>query len=308
MPPVPKSAQSTVTTEQKRSVRWLDIGYGFAAYELGVDTRTTVQRAPRARPVSKDSFHPSEGVTTLKSLTAFTTTASAGLGNCTFKSGAATVVVQAVRPAYLDLLRDVGWTSPSSTVDSAKYESAVCNKPFTALMNGEDVLFIGTSYYNNSVQLLDGTPVPVCHVFEYIGARINNAAYDLDRLVAILRKRKDIALEKSAYGKDQYTFPIPGYNVSRYSNMQAQFRWRPEAEDWLKVIAKARTYTSRLGAASKEGAPKPLGEVGSEDIYRACFDLDIFGLRAGGAALYDDFYGSREYDKSPDHSSDEEDD
>jgi hypothetical protein len=102
--------------------------------------------------------------------------------------------------------------------------------------------------------------------------------YHLDKAIEILSKRPDVRLVPAERWHGE------GFvHTSGYSSDCIVFDWVPDAETYQKVFALAKTFAR----SDKYG-------MGSDDLRRACFDLDVFGMRAGGAAKYGTYYEADE--------------
>lgn len=119
---------------------------------------------------------------------------------------------------------------------------------------------------------VEGVPYPVMHYFDYIVAQMNNGYYDIDLAAKILGDRPDILL----HGGDNPVQDVPYYNSSDECSRYVSGSWFPSREDYIRVwdycVSFEASYPSTM-------------------IHKAIFDLDIWGLRAGGAARKDTFYG-----------------
>lgn len=149
------------------------------------------------------------------------------------------------------------------------------------------ILFEGGAHMVRDWQ---GVPLPCAILFNYIDAHMHNGSYDLAKALEILKARTDVRF----YGADRWQedgeiLRIPGYNQSAGRTEHLSFVWMPSREDYLKMWERAKTYGNRTHASC--------------DRHRAIFDEDLLGLRAGGAALFNDFYGRREEpeEDEPDH-------
>lgn len=201
--------------------------------------------------------------------------------------GCWTSAIIAVRPEYLEAARKIAWRIPH---DENPYEGTDVEDPLTAIENGEEVIFIES--YGASHQLfdLDGEALPVALFFNYTDGGFSEGKYDLVKAVEILRKRDDITLEEGggerfpgSWSGDpedprRYVGTIPYYNAGRGRTACIEFGWHPSVEDFRTVWA---------------AALKLRADPGSDEVRRAVFDTDILGLRAGGAAHFDDYYKTR---------------
>lgn len=157
-----------------------------------------------------------------------------------------------------------------------------------------------------------GEVLPVGMMFEYIShGRITNANHDLTKAAEILLERDDIDLWAHAGGfrrdtpaylhgghkrhkgvklaetVDEAIFSIPYYNAERGRSTCLYFVWKPTREQYSKVWEAAKVVTRKGGYPSTE-------------MHRCIFELDMLGLRAGGAAKYDSYYKDDEAPASHD--------
>lgn len=153
----------------------------------------------------------------------------------------------------------------------------VSDEPFTALTEGgsfDNVAYI--DWGNHQAWDRQERALPVARSFSYISARMHNGCYDLERAAAILQARDDVVLFAKRWG-DRLIHTIPHYNATSSQTHHLSFLWQPTAEDCRKVEARCQ----EIG-----------GKYPSTNWRKAVFDLDLLGLRAGGAAKYDDFWGN----------------
>lgn len=164
------------------------------------------------------------------------------------------------------------------------------DKPFDALKDGASIDNIVQISFGDDGMLYDrkGNVLPVAIVCNYMtNMHTDNARYDLKKAVDILWDNPAIVFFDGGRqadiieDKDDAILRIEYYNLSPKSNRHLQFLWRPTASEYRGLWAMQLSYGENYPSTSKG---------------RAMFDLDILGLRKGGAALYDDFYSSREYD------------
>ena len=177
-------------------------------------------------------------------------------------------------PALLEHLRTKGLTT---RVDGPEDMPRASETPFTDLTSGapED-LVVFVDWGNFELLTRDGLPLPWVRHFDYIDARMYNGVYNLETAVAILSQRGDIILARDRYSKG-FIHPIPGYNATSTQTHSLSFTWAPNVEDYRALVTRCHEI----------GGPYP-----STNWRRAVFDLDLLGLRAGGAAKYDEFYAS----------------
>lgn len=122
---------------------------------------------------------------------------------------------------------------------------------------------------------LDGAPVPVGVFMDYLHGRLDNAHYDLGRAMGILQANPAVTF------LDSRRNPIPPergraesipYYIGRPAedgNAFIRCVWAPDAAQMASICHE----------------PKGPGT----DRHRRIFDLDLLGLRAGGAALFEDY-------------------
>lgn len=214
--------------------------------------------------------------------------------------------ILAVKPAYLELARTQGWH-----IDWAKAGDAYLNEswadPLTALENGEEVIFIESYSANHQLFDINGKPLPVCLYFSYMSGGFDNSRYDMLKAAKILRKRHlevgDVCPLADGGEKPPWRHPtvpeddpvhligrIPHYNADRNRERCVAFYWAPSDEDYQRMWNEAI---------------KADKDPGKDQFYKTCFDLDMFGLRAGKAALYENYYS---YANDENDDSDDEED
>ena len=169
-------------------------------------------------------------------------------------------------------------------------------RPFTALVESgvsvDRVLRI--DYSSHMVFDRSGNVMPAGIHFEYIKACMDNAHYDLLRALEILKQNERVHFlsRRERLTDEPEILAIEHYNASSLRNRYLAFWFEPTVEEQRALWEKQKAY----------GTKYP-----STEEYRAMFDLDILGLRAGGAAYYDDFHKSREYDDAYKHLLDDDD-
>lgn len=177
------------------------------------------------------------------------------------------------------------------------FKSALIDNPYTALVNGE-VTANDLAYFCGGAGVVfdaDLNPLPVGIYMDYIEARLNNQMYDLQKAAQILRARSDIQFfndrgEIEDPSKESVICDIPYYNRERDRNRCMYVLWTPSPEDMKAIWQKCQQIRP----------PKKLRKGELIDSYpfveklKAIFDLDLLGLRAGGAVLCKDFYYGRD--------------
>jgi len=283
-----------IVTQESRTVRSRPIRDGdkrFVAYRRTSVTSITVQGESADEKVSVV-----EGITIPQGIITLTSTEALGVPAATVKQGDYDAPVVCVFPGWLEAMRDYGWIDYEKGVAR---EDLIVMEPLTALEKGLPVEFYLVNHACHRAFALDGQPIPVRLDFEYISGHMDNAHYRLDEAARILLARSDVVVDSdraNPKSPGDYINWIPGYNASPGCDRYISFEWHPTMDDYRRVYARAMNYPRPSWMKGKKGTP-----VSSDDLYQACFDEDIFGLRAGGAALFDDF------NKSAERSTEEDD-
>jgi hypothetical protein len=249
---------TTVETATTTTATFVDVGSGFVAYKA-------VRTETRNGKSGKVEF---QGVARADALRRWM---SLPKGRPPRADGR----VVATREA-LDAYAWVGWfwgCHPAPLVERTAHPA----KAFDAMTSGQGCRVIHLDPGAHLIYELDGTPFPLAQEIDcfHLGG-ITSETYDIERALEVLGARPDVDLigPDNAFMAARAGSPVQKAPVS----MQRAFhwlrvRWRPEAKTWAKV----------LEAAAKEG--------GSTDMVRkAMWDLDVLGLRAGGAARFEGFY------------------
>ncbi len=147
------------------------------------------------------------------------------------------------------------------------------------LIEGGDInRVIRIQHDDHSFWRVDGTVLPTGIYFDYISARMHERVYDLPKALEILAKRGDITFvdpEKNSYKPllekviAPAILPVPYYNSDTARSYLA-FYWTPNQE--------------QAAAISDDRVNR----------FKTVFDGDMLGLRAGGAALFDEYYKTAE--------------
>ena len=179
------------------------------------------------------------------------------------------VVIHMVSERHLDLCRTHGWIDG----DAEKFHAgwSEIDAPLTALEQGASLRnVVGLGYGSNMVfELPSKKALPCAILFGDLEANMHNRAYDLEKAVAILQARDDIRFVRASDPEPIYQ--IPHYNAGQVRTRALTFVWEANAEDY-----------QRMWIWCLENRP----DHPSTAMRRAAFELDIFGLRAGGAAKY----------------------
>ena len=170
---------------------------------------------------------------------------------------------------------------------------ALIDRPYTALVNEEVtvddlVCFAGGGYMIFDADL---NPLPTGIYMDYIDARFSNRMYDLKKASQILRARNDIQFfndqgHRINPNKTSVIFNIPHYNRETCSNRCMYLMWTPSQEDMKKLWEKCK----EISPPKKVRRREVIDTTPGVERHRAIFEADLLGLRAGGAALYDDFF------------------
>lgn len=196
-----------------------------------------------------------------------------------------------VHPDLRDALRAKGFTASFDLFRES--EDAVSKKPFTDITEkGFDPANLVRLVFSSHLAFdLAGDPLPIAIHCDYVTARMNDGAYHLKKAEAILKADPRIRFidEKTRFSSDSdapgskksFIREVPYYNAQKGCSKFLEFWFMPTAEDAKRLWEKQNSYGSRFP---------------STEDHRAMFDLDILGLRAGGAAKFDDFDKSEMYD------------
>lgn len=219
-----------------------------------------------------------EGITTKQSIADYLAGRSSGL-----ESVDARLVVPGLRDAIRREGFMAGMLSLSKGADGVTKELVV-NMPFEAFTKKgaclQDLLRI--DYSAHMLFSLDGEVLPVGVHCNYIDARMVDGAYDLVKAVQILQMDPRVRFlgtdkEPGGHSADGIIHHVPGYNASEGVTQFLDFVFMPTSDDAKRLWAKQIELRSR-----PEEHPR-------QQLHRAMFDLDILGLRAGGAARHDAF-------------------
>ena len=184
-------------------------------------------------------------------------------------------------------LAQLGWFSQWPEAAKLRFQPPISTKPFDDFVSGKVAVHNLAEYMpgaNAAKCVLTQKMIPVALTLGYIGFNMDNSAYKLRKAYDILSQRSDIVFmdddDKFVSSKEEAIFSVPHYNRTSARTLCMNVVWRPSQEDydalWEKCIA----------LSTKEAPFYGRNE--------AIFDLDLLGLRAGGAALYDSFYKSRD--------------
>lgn len=188
-----------------------------------------------------------------------------------------------------DLKEDIRTRGWNKTFSERKDYDRVRTDVFTAIQNGEATLanLVLPDYGNYVYKDWKGTPLPAALHFHYMNGYFDEGHYDLLKAATHLLTRSDVVMANSepGYSSRRPTWgtptsaadtirAIPYYNAGPYHRSQIEFIWAPTAEDYLRLA-------NAIGPA----------KLGLTDLfYQKTFELDLLGLRAAGAARFDEYY------------------
>ena len=120
--------------------------------------------------------------------------------------------------------------------------------------------------------------IPCARFFSSLNGRVHNDAYDLEKLIAVLKDNPQVVpLSTKVYGEPVNAESlsiqmIPSCNQEGEGEYQVSFRFLPTDEQMAQIWEQMQSYKT---------------EYPSTEFYRAMFDLDVLGLRKGGAAKFE---------------------
>lgn len=173
-----------------------------------------------------------------------------------------------VSQKFLDELTSYGWNGKDNNY---KHWELISKKPYDDL-NKVKYHLIQADISSHMIFDVNHEPLPVAIYFSYTDGSIKSSSYNLDTLAKILSKRNDVKLLVD-------NELIPYYNNDSGSERYSEFIWRPTVKEYRKMWKKCLSYKT---------------EYPSTNNHMAVFDLDLLGLRRGGAAKFDSFYGEYE--------------
>jgi hypothetical protein len=256
------------------------------AYRLTQTTTVTTQK-PRAAEHVEEKEHVTEGITRHSVLMAHLRGARVGVAPVfrhREKEGMRGGILCMATPELLEFLRTRGngWLKSEEMAYYREHgklgppRPEVEAKPLTALEGGaSEDLIVFYEWGNHRVLTRGKKELPWARTFEYVSAYIDNGHYDLPKLVEVLEARDDVILFSRRHG-DGVIVDIEHYNASAARNRTVTFLWQPSVADCRAVVVECE----RIG-----------GSYPTTNWREAVFNLDLLGLRKGGAAKYEEFYG-----------------
>ena len=176
----------------------------------------------------------------------------------------------AASDAFIEDVRTMGY--PAAVDVHAKAFEAAGTNYLTRLESGEKLRMINIDYASNMLFDDEGRVMPIGFYYDYMRGNMRNGAYDLNKVVDLLKGKDHVHVFKN---KELAIESVPYYNASSGCTSSLKFVLAPTQEQMEAIWEKAKKLNKR--------AP-------SVELHRAAFDLDIWGLRAAGAARFDEFY------------------
>ncbi len=256
-----KTGETEIVTTSTTQHSYFEVVKGIYAYK-------TVKRTTSSHPSIEDHELVLQGLTKRSGITSL----RKGLSPAPAFGNQGQMIV--VSDEVLDEIKRFGYLALSARNFKGLDDTAV----YDWLIGGGSTDNVIRFYsYDHSFWRLDGSLLPTGMVFEYIDAGFHNLRYDLPKAVEHLNGRDDVWFfdqEKARFGKSisevakskGEVLSIPYYNADGGRNAFLSFVWTP-AQDQAE-----RLYADR------------------QNRYKLVFDEDMLGLRAAGAAHFDDFY------------------
>lgn len=195
-----------------------------------------------------------------------------------------------VHPDYQKFMRELGFTRGFEQMPNG---SEVEDKmPFTAFTSGNASLDNVVRIDSSSHMLFDrnGEVLPVAIHFSYMNGNMNDGAYRLKLAADLLSNNLQVRIKNSDHRG--VIHEVPYYNSEDGCREGLEFDFLPTVED-----------VRRMWVVQK----KLNKQYPSTCAHHAIFDLDLLGLREGGAAKWNDYYGSDRYSDSGRYSRDGDD-
>lgn len=251
---------NTVSTQVDRAIDFAPVGEDIIAFRVTSKTTRTTQRG-NGKPKKKTTTKVEEGFTSKKGLQSFLDGKVDQMPEAHETRG-----LRMVNDAYLEVLRYRGWLSLPDDPDRAHLFKGMAevNTPLTHLEQGMPLTNI--IQIEGSTQMvfdIEDQPLPVAILINGVGNGFMIEDYNRQKVREILEARDDVTTHK-----------LPGVGD------RVLWVWNPSPEAMRALWDQCCSY---------EGGRYP-----STLKHRAIFDLDLLGLRAGGAAKYDSYYGRYE--------------
>jgi hypothetical protein len=250
------------------------------------DETTTIKRSGRKDQVEKAS---SEGFVDDKNLKRL----SANVKFTTLSRNKVVVIPQDWREAYStgagsegDIIWRMGVPKGSGLGDYRKIHEGLYEKFASGLLGKEDVFRVVEELFPYR-SWEDGRILVPSLRGSYMEGHFDDAHYDLDKAIAHLSQHPRVrpAKVERSYVRQPaepklQRHPIPYYAAERLRSYDLNFDWTPTQEEAVAIVEHVSQSRGKMRCSA----------------WQATFDLDLLGLRAAGAALYQDYSGSREYD------------
>lgn len=168
--------------------------------------------------------------------------------------------------------------------------NATIERPYTSFMRGEVTKDDLVLVKNSLGMLLDSNldPLPVGIYMDYINGDLNNKMYDLKKAFQILKFRTDIKFmnPQGHYinpNKSSVFFNIPYHNKQEGMDKCMYIVWTPSPKQMKMLLEECRKLFSRPKKSSFGKTVNTSPFIHRHDVI---FELDLLGLRAGGAVIY----------------------
>lgn len=189
--------------------------------------------------------------------------------------------VVAVSEAFLSDAQKLGFPTAGS-LHAAEFEADQTNY-LTRLENGEVLRMVRIDYASHMMFDDEGNILPTGLVYDYMHGNMRNGAYDLEKVLALLQGKSHV----SSYNKKPLAVePVPYYNVSSGCSRSLACVLAPTQEQMTAIWERAKLLNPRAPSVA---------------LHEAAFDLDIWGFRAAGAALFSEYYATGSSDGEEDN-------
>lgn len=152
-----------------------------------------------------------------------------------------------VKNEFVDLYRQWGFPgaicfNQKEMFSYEKMDELICKTPFSVLQDTKqkEYTIVSCRNYDHKLFLLNGTQVekPVHFHYSPSEGSIHNINYDLEKVLNVLVKRKDIVFldsERISFDESYAVIQnIPHYNCYEGQDRTLHFLWRPSKKDFLK--------------------------------------------------------------------------
>jgi len=245
-----------VTTTKK--VEYANVSDDIVIYRITAETKTNS---------SDPSVHVTEGITSTGNVDQLKKGFAPRYG--------ARLVAAIGTPEFKKHIRQFGWMNDKIYAFIDEVTSAPFAKFELGGVEPSDIVFIED--YSHEMHDFEMKPLPVAIKFDYMNGCMDNTRYNLQKAIDILKARADIRFAEDSHyvGDAASILNIPGYNCDGKRNRYISFVWMPEVEDYRALQKRCKEIGGNYTSGNK---------------FQAAFDLDIFGLRGGGAAKYEKYY------------------